>query len=97
MPPAAASSRILDMPLDVLDDHDRIVHDDACGQDDGKERHVLIEKSRRCTNANAPTRDTGSVSAGMSVARQLWRNRNITSTTRRIATPSVSTTSRIDS
>ena len=44
---------------------------------------VLIEKSRRCTNANAPTRDTGSVSAGMSVARQLWRNRNITSTTRR--------------
>ena len=32
---------------------------------------VLIEKSSRWTNAKAPMSDTGSVSVGMSVARQL--------------------------
>ena len=41
--------------------------------------------------------DTGIVSVGMSVARQLWRNTNITSTTRPTAISSVSTTSLIDS
>ena len=58
---------------------------------------VLIENPSRWTKANAPMSETGSVSAGMSVARQLCRNRNITRTTSRIASPSVLITSRIDS
>ena len=58
---------------------------------------VLIEKSSRFTNANAPISDTGIVSAGISVARQLWRKTNITRTTRPTASSSVCTTSLIDS
>ena len=41
--------------------------------------------------------DTGIVIAGISVVRQFCRNRNMTSTTRPIASASVVTTSRIDS
>ena len=41
--------------------------------------------------------DTGIVSAGMIVARQLWRKKNITSTTSPTASASVLTTSVIDS
>src|SRR5438046_3835703 len=58
---------------------------------------VLIEKPNSLTNANVPTSDTGIVIAGISVVRQFWRNRNMTSTTRPIASASVVTTSRIDS
>ena len=58
---------------------------------------VLIEKSSRFTNASAPMSETGIVSAGISVARQLWRNTNITSTTSPTAMTIVSTTSAIDS
>src|SRR5207253_5689066 len=58
---------------------------------------VLIEKPSRCTNANAPTSETGIVNVGISVARQLWRKKNITSTTSPIAIASVLSTSRIDS
>ena len=58
---------------------------------------VLTEKSSSFTNANAPMSDTGSVRVGMSVARQLWRKKNITSTTRPMASASVQITSRIDS
>ena len=32
------SSVLLDVPLDVLDDDDRVVHDDAGGEDDAEER-----------------------------------------------------------
>jgi hypothetical protein len=58
---------------------------------------VLIENPIRLTNANAPISDTGIVSAGINVARQLWRKRNMTSTTRPRASASVLTTSEIDS
>ena len=58
---------------------------------------VLIEKPNSLTNAKVPTSDTGIVIAGISVVRQFCRNRNITRTTRPIASISVVTTSRIDS
>ncbi len=58
---------------------------------------VLIEKPSRLTKAKAPISDTGMVSVGISVARQLCRNRNITRTTRPTASTSVFTTSAIDS
>ena len=58
---------------------------------------VLIEKPNSLTNANVPISDTGIVIAGISVVRQFWRNRNMTSTTSAIASSSVVTTSRIDS
>src|SRR6516165_8239979 len=57
---------------------------------------VLIEKPKSLTKANVPTSDTGIVMAGISVVRQSCRNRNMTSTTSRMASSSVVTTSRID-
>ena len=58
---------------------------------------VFIEKSKSLRNANVPMSDTGIVSVGMIVLRQFWRNKNITRTTRPIASPSVFNTSMIDS
>ncbi len=58
---------------------------------------VLMEKSITLAKANAPMSETGIVMVGMSVLRQLWRNRNITRTTSAIDSSSVLRTSRIDS
>ena len=58
---------------------------------------VLIEKPKSLTKAKAPTRDTGMVIAGMTVLRQSWRKRKMTAMTKRIASRSVISTSRIDS
>ena len=58
---------------------------------------VLIEKPSSFTKANTPISETGIVAAGMIVLRQSCRNRNITITTRTIASNSVMTTSRIES
>ena len=58
---------------------------------------VLIEKPSSLMNAKVPTSDTGIVIVGMIVLRQSCRNRNITSTTRPMASSSVMTTSRIES
>ena len=46
---------------------------------------VLIEKPSSGKSANAPTSDTGTVSSGISVARQLWRKMKTTRTTSAIA------------
>ena len=62
-----------------------------------KSVRVLIEKSKTLMNANVPTSETGMVIVGMIVLRQFWRNRNITRTTRPIASASVMSTSLIDS
>ena len=58
---------------------------------------VLIEKPNSLTKAKVPTSDTGMVMVGMSVLRQFCRNRNITRTTRAIASSRVISTSLIDS
>src|SRR3972149_1621801 len=58
---------------------------------------VLIEKPSSFTKAKVPISETGIVAAGMSVARQSSRNRNITRITSAIAPPSVISTSRIAS
>ena len=58
---------------------------------------VLIEKPNSLMNANVPMSDTGIVIAGMIVLRQFCRNRNITRMTSTIASPSVFSTSMIDS
>ena len=58
---------------------------------------VLIEKSNSLMKAKVPTSDTGMVTAGMIVLRQFCRNRNITRMTRTMASPSVFSTSTIDS
>ena len=46
--------------------------------------------------AKQPISDTGTAAIGIRVARQFCRNRNTTSTTSNIASPSVNSTSRID-
>ena len=58
---------------------------------------VLIEKPKSLTKAKVPISDTGMVMVGISVLRQFWRNRNITRTTRTMASASVRSTSLIDS
>src|SRR3984885_2506310 len=57
----------------------------------------LMEKPKILIKAKVPTRETGMVIAGMIVARQSSRNRKITTMTMMIASPSVPTTSRIES
>ncbi len=58
---------------------------------------VLIEKPSSFMNANVPMSETGIVIAGISVLRQFCRNTNSTSTTSTMASPSVLSTSMIDS
>ena len=58
---------------------------------------VLIEKSSSLMNANAPTSDTGMVTAGIRVLRQSCRKMNITSMTKMMASASVFSTSRMES
>jgi len=58
---------------------------------------VLIEKPSRYSTAKVPTTETGTAISGMIEARQVCRNRITTSTTNRIASPSVCTTALIES
>ncbi len=58
---------------------------------------VLIEKPNASMIANVPTIDTGTAISGMIEARHVCRNRTTTITTKRTASNSVFTTSRIDS
>ena len=57
---------------------------------------VLIVKPSACNPRNVPMIETGTASTGMSVARQLLRNRNTTSVTRNMASNNVFTTSLMD-
>ncbi len=50
---------------------------------------ALIDTPIRCIAAKVPTTETGTASSGMIDARQVWRNRITTSTTRRIASSRV--------
>ena len=54
---------------------------------------VLIEKPNASSTANVPTIDTGTATSGMIDARQVCRNSTTTSTTSKIASNSVLTTS----
>ncbi len=58
---------------------------------------VLIEKPSATNSVNVPRSDTGTASMGISVARQLSRKMNTTSSTRAAAMNSVICTSLIDS
>ena len=57
---------------------------------------LLSEMPKATRIVNVPTSETGIAMTGMMAARQFWRNRNTTPTTRRIATKIVTTTSWID-
>src|SRR5215213_155615 len=57
---------------------------------------TLIEKPSTQRPRHAPARAIGTTMVGMSVARQFWRNRNITRNTSIIASTSVSTTDSTD-
>ncbi len=58
---------------------------------------VLIEKPNISRMAKVPTIETGTATSGMTDARQVWRNSTTTSTTSRMASNSVFTTSRMPS
>ena len=57
---------------------------------------LLIEIPSIVRTLKAPIKETGIATAGMIVARHVWRNRNTTPTTRAIATNMVTMTSLID-
>ena len=80
----AASFRLQavgELALDVLDDDDRVVDDDA----DGKRNDsvsMLMEKPNPCITANVPTSDTRDRhESGMMVARHVCGKSSTTSTT----------------
>ena len=57
----------------------------------------LMEKPKILINAKVPISETGMVTAGMMVARQSSRKRKMTTMTMTMASPSVTSTSRIES
>ena len=57
---------------------------------------VLIDMPITCMKRNVPIRETGIATAGMIVARQLWRKSHVITTTRMNVSRSVSTISFID-
>ena len=57
---------------------------------------ALMEKPSACITAKVPTSDTGTAAMGMIDARQVWRKRITTRTTRASASRRVRTTSSID-
>ena len=61
-----------------------------------KRVNVLIEKPNIHKPANVPINEIGTAINGIKVARQLCKNKNTTSTTNTIASPSVFTTSMIE-
>ncbi len=54
---------------------------------------TLMLNPATASTPNVPRRTTGTATAGISVALQLWRNRNITMITRTMASNNVWTTS----
>ena len=62
-----------------------------------KSDSVLMENPNPSRTANVPTIEIGTATSGMIDARQVWRNSTTTSTTSRIASNSVFTTSRMPS
>src|SRR5690606_12266619 len=57
---------------------------------------VLTENPSACMPANVPISEIGTATAGISVARQLWRKRKTTNMTSSVASTSVLTTSWIE-
>jgi hypothetical protein len=55
---------MLDVMHHRLDHHDRIVDDDADGEDETEQREDVDRKPRSGKNMNAPTSDTGTVISG---------------------------------
>jgi hypothetical protein len=79
--------------LDVLDDHDGVVHHEAGGERDAEEREGVDGEASSLTKAKVPMRETGMVTAGMRVVRQSSRNTKMTRMTSAMATASVKITS----
>ena len=60
---------LLDVAGDVLDHHDRVVHDEAGGDGQRHQREVVqAEAEQRTSPPNVPTIDTGTATPGMNVA-----------------------------
>jgi hypothetical protein len=62
---------LLDVAIDVLQHHDRIVHHQADRQHQREQGERIDRKAERSISVNAPTSDTGMVTSGTSMARQL--------------------------
>ena len=59
-----------DVALDVLDDDDRVVDDDADGEHQAEQVSVLSEKPNAAITAKVPMSETGIATIGMSAVRQ---------------------------
>ena len=86
-PPGCAALAVLaHVPFDVLDDHDRIVDDDARGEHDAEQRERVDREVEQLEERERADRATpGIVIAGMIVLRQFCRKMNITRMTSTMA------------
>ncbi len=75
---------VLDVPDDVLQHHDGVVDDEAHGQASARAARCCRSNSRSTyIAAKVPMSETGRASVGIKVAVSDFRNRKMTSTTRR--------------
>jgi len=70
---ASWATALFNVVFHCLDHHDGIVHDEAYGKHQAHEAMVLMLKPKSGNTAKVAMSDTGTASAGMSVARHPWR------------------------
>ena len=78
---------LLDHALDILDHDDGIIDHDADGEHQRQQRHGIGRVADASITAKVPMIETGTAISGMSVVRNLPRNRNTTMPTRTKASP----------
>ena len=79
----------LEKATDVLNHHDGVIHYETRGDGQRHQRQVVEEKPSRYIAAKVPTRESGTATLGMMVARKLRKKRKMTITT----SPTVSSSS----
>jgi hypothetical protein len=83
------SRPFLDVPEDVLQHHDGVVHHQADGQHQRQQGQRVDGEAEQAISAKVPTRLTGMVMIGMMDARKVRRNTKITSATSTMASAMV--------
>jgi len=83
----------VDVALSGLHHHDGVVHHNADGQHQAEQAGHVDRKSQQREQREGATIATGTVSSGISVARQFCRNRKTTIITSPVASNNVTITS----
>ena len=94
---ASGRHPFFDVMLHRLDHHDGIVHNEADGQHEAKQRQRVDGEPEHRKDDERPDEETGTARSGIRVARQLCRKMCTTRITRTMAITNVSTISLIPS